>query len=117
MREERIAGAVLGGAVLVWCPIPIAKEYPLIMIWLVDQSQLKGSTMPDPQAVFAHKTFEDENQAEAYRQGLEAALVHAPYGCSYPEPTRVRREYNIDGKIHIYFEVGYWDRNANAQWH
>ena len=74
--------------------------------------------MPNSKNVKALKTFSTRELAEVYREGCEAGLAHAPeaYGCSQPEPVRVRIE-SVPWRMHsVYIEVGYYTVNGGIVW-
>ena len=70
--------------------------------------------MPNPQNVKALKTFESKEEADIYAAGCQAGLNHAPYGCSHPDPVRVRKETDALTGVHsVYIEWGRYDGEGN----
>ena len=66
--------------------------------------------MPSPRSVKALRTFDSLELANAYIDGCQAGLNNAPYGCSHPDPVRVRYEQDpIDKKHRVYIQHGYFN--------
>ncbi len=68
---------------------------------------------------YAVKEFAADERAlmEAYAEGLQQGLNNAQYGCSNPEPSRVRTEaVPVTGGYAAAIQHGSWTEDGDIRW-